>query len=77
MPDGIGEQRQLSAVEAVGVLEQALDVADLGDLSLQVSSCRHGLLDHLQLVDQEVGGVAVVGLGLQEGTRVLGGRVAE
>ena len=57
------------------LLEQSLDLAHLGDLALDVDvvlvEC---LFDHLELVDQEVGRVAFVGLRLDEGPAVLGGR---
>ena len=49
-------------------MQQPLDVADLGDLALEVGVVlADRLLDRLELMNEEVGRVAVVGLGLHEG----------
>ena len=59
-------------LKSVVALQQLLDVPTLGDLALQVDvQLVDRPLDHLELVDQEVGRVAFVGLGFQEGPLVL------
>ena len=72
MADRVGEQRELAAVEIGGVRASSFSTSwTLRDLALEVDvEVVDRLLDHLQLVDQEVGGVAFVGLGFQESTGV-------
>ena len=78
VPDRVRQQGDLPAVQPLEATETGLGITLLGDLALQVEmKIADRLLDQLQLVDQEVGGVAAVGLGLEEGALVLGRRFVE
>ncbi|HEX5309288.1 MAG TPA: hypothetical protein VFW38_09445 [Solirubrobacteraceae bacterium] len=64
MPQRVAEQRQLPVVEVIGSVQKQLHVAYLARLALEVDmQLLDSPLDRLQLMEQEVGCVAVVRLG--------------
>ena len=75
---GMRQQDQLTTVEGVESLQPCLHLVLLGDLLLQVAiEIVDRLRDHPELVNEEVGGVALIGLGLQKGTFVLSPGLAD
>src|SRR5450759_4795713 len=76
--EGVGQQGELPVVELIRALEKPFDVANVLDLLPQVVvELLDRALDDLELIDDEVGRVALVRLGQEVRAGVLSGGMAE